>query len=371
MVNSLKSSHKKILIVIVALLVLLGGGMWLRHAGSGGPPASKAGPPGGPGGSAPPAMTVRVAEVKSAALREDVTAIGTLLANESISIRSEVDGRITQIHFREGESVARGAKLVSLNSAEIEAQLKAAQADTTLNRTRLTRAEELHGKNFISGQALDEAREHLNQSLARTAEIQARLDKTLLRAPFEGVVGVRQVSVGAYVNKGQDIARLEGIGTLKVDFRVPELFAGRLKPGQTVKVSVDAFPGEQFDGEIFAIEPSVDEQTRTVLLRARVPNPKARLKPGMFARVALLLGVRENAIIVPEQAIVPRGQDFFVFKVVGGKVLFAKVELGLRRPGEVQILKGVAPGDVVVTDGQLRIRDGAPVKIQTATPPRS
>ncbi|MBI5752418.1 MAG: biotin/lipoyl-binding protein, partial [Hydrogenophilales bacterium] len=156
----MKSSHNKILIVIAAALVLAGGGMWLRHAGSGGPPANKLVPPGA--GSAPPAMTVRVAEVKSAALREDVTAIGTLLANESITIRSEVDGRITQIHFREGEPVARGAKLVSLNSAETEAQLRAALADTTLNRTRLTRAEELHGKNFISGQALDEAREHLN-----------------------------------------------------------------------------------------------------------------------------------------------------------------------------------------------------------------
>lgn len=349
--------------------------MWLRHAGSGGPPANKAVPGGGPGGTAPPAMTVRVAEAKSGALREDVTAIGTLLANESITIRSEVDGRITQIHFREGESVARGAKLVSLNSAEIEAQLKAAQAEATLNRTRLTRAEDLFGKNFISGQALDEAREHLNQSIARADEIQARLDKTLIRAPFQGVVGVRQISVGAYVNKGQDIARLEGIGTLKVDFRIPEMFAGRLKPGQAVKVNVDAFPDEQFDGEIFAIEPSVDEQTRTVLLRARVPNPKARLKPGMFARVSLLLGVREAAIIVPEQAIVPRGQDFFVFKVAEGKAHFTKVELGLRHPGEVQILKGVAPGDVIVTDGQLRIKDGAPVKVQAAppaaTPPRS
>lgn len=316
-------------------------------------------------------MTVRVAEAKSTAMREEVSAIGTLLADESITIRSEVDGRITQIHFREGEPVAKGAKLVSLNAAEIEAQLKAAQADSTLNRTRLTRAEELHGKNFISAQALDEAREHLNQSAARAAEIQARLDKTLLRAPFSGVVGVRQVSVGAYVSKGQDIARLEGIGTLKVDFRVPEMFAGRLKPGQHVQVSVDTFPGEQFDGEIFAIEPAVEEQTRTVLLRARVPNPKARLKPGMFARVALLLGMRDAAIVVPEQAIVPRGQDFFVFKVVDGKAQFTKIELGLRRPGEVQILKGVASGDVVVTDGQQRIKNDAPVKIQAAATPRS
>lgn len=341
--------------------------MWLRQINNGLPKANADGK--APGG-APPAITVRVAQAKSTAMREEITAIGTLLANDSVTLRSEVDGRITQIHFREGEPVAQGAKLVSLNSAEIEAQLKAAQAETTLSRTRLTRAEELHGKNFISGQALDEAREHLNQSVARSAEIQARLDKTLLRAPFAGVVGVRQVSTGAYVNKGQDIARLEGIGTLKVDFRVPEMFAGRLKPGQPVKVSVDAFPSELFEGEIFAIEPSVDEQTRTLLLRARVPNPKARLKPGMFARVALLMGMIENAIVVPEQAIVPRGQDFFVFKVVDGKAVFSKVALGLRHPGEVQILKGVAAGEQLVTDGQLRIRDGAPVKIQAAAPAR-
>ncbi len=359
---------KKILIAIVAASVLIGGGIGLRQASIIGPAKGKTAP--GSGSGAPPAMTVRVAEAKSAAMREDVSAIGTLLANESITIRSEVDGRITHIYFREGEPVALGAKLISLNAAETEAQLKAAQADSTLNQTRLARAEELFGKNFISGQALDEAREHLNQSVARTAEIQARLDKTLIRAPFPGVVGVRQVSVGAYINKGQDIARLEGVGRLKVDFRVPEMFAGRIKPGQAIVINVDAFPQESFDGEIFAIEPAVDEQTRTVLLRAHVPNPKARLKPGMFARVALLLGMRENAVTVPEQAIVPRGQNFFVFKVVNGKVAFTKVELGMRRPGEVQLLKGVAPGDVVVTDGQLRIKDGAPVNISTA-PPRS
>ncbi|PZP55242.1 MAG: efflux transporter periplasmic adaptor subunit [Azospira oryzae] len=366
----MKPSTKKGLIALLALAVVAGVGLWWRNAHLSTVAAKPA-----PSGvvQAPPVMTVRAARVKRAALREEVSAVGTLLANESVMIRPEVDGRISEIHFTEGQFVARGARLVSLDSSEIEAQLRAVEAEVTLNRSRLKRAEELKEKNFISAQALDEARENLNQSLARQAEIQARLEKTVIRAPFDGVVGLSQVSPGAYVNKGQDIARLEGIGTLKLDFRVPEVFLSRLRVGQEVTVAVDAYPNEQFKGQIYAIEPAVDEQTRTVLLRARIPNPGVRLKPGMFARVSLTLGVRDNALVVPEEAIVPRGQELFVFKVVDGKALLTQVELGLRRPGEAEILAGLAPGDVVVTDGHQRLRDGAQVEIVSAAgaPPQT
>lgn len=348
---------------LAVLGLLVGAGWWWKASGPG---AVNAKPPPGPATQGPPAVTVRVAQATRGNLREEVGAVGTLLANESVMIRPEVDGRIREIHFSEGQSVAMGAKLVTLDTTEVEAQLKAADADVTLNQSRLRRAEELKEKNFISGQALDDARENLNQSLARQAEIRARLDKLVIRAPFEGVAGVRQVSPGAYVNKGQDIARLEGIGTLKLDFRVPEVFLSRMRPGQEVVLSVDAYPGEQFRGEIYAIEPAVDEQTRTVLLRAKVPNPAVRLKPGQFARVSLLLGTRENAVIVPEQAIVPRGQEFFVFRVVDGKAKLTRVELGLRRPGQAQIASGLDAGDTVVTDGQQRLRDGGAVKVVEA-----
>jgi membrane fusion protein (multidrug efflux system) len=355
----LKRAAKTALIAVLALGVLAGAGLWWRNSH----PPPVAAKPASSGGQTPPPITVRAVEVKRATLREEVGAVGTLLANESVIIRPEVDGRISEIHFSEGQSVKRGDKLVSLDASEIEAQLAAVEAEVTLNRNRFKRAQELREKNFISAQALDEARENLNQSLARQAEIKARLDKMVIRAPFDGVVGLRQVSPGAYVNKGQDIARLEGIGTLKLDFRVPEVFLGRLRVGQEVTVAVDAYPSEQFKGRIYAIEPAVDEQTRTVLLRALVPNPGVKLKPGMFARVSLTLGTRENALVVPEEAIVPRGQDFFIFKVVEGRAVLARVELGLRRQGQVEVLSGLAPGELVVTDGHQRIRDGAPVAL--------
>jgi membrane fusion protein (multidrug efflux system) len=314
-------------------------------------------------------LPVKAGSVRTGTISEEISAVGTLFANESVMIRPERDGRITTIHFDEGQVVRKGAKLVSLDTAEIEAQLAAVSSDATLNRNRLKRAEELHEKKFISGQALDDAREALNQSLARQAEIQARIEKSTVLAPFEGVAGLRQVSPGAYVKAGQDVARLEGIGTLKLDFRVPELYLGRIRTKQETVVRVDAFAGESFRGEIYAIEPAVDEQTRSVLLRARVPNPGVRLKPGMFARVVLVLETRENALIVPEQALVPIGKDRFVYRLADGKAVLTKIELGLRRPGEVEIRSGLSAGDAIVVDGQLRLRDGAAVTVVADKPP--
>jgi membrane fusion protein (multidrug efflux system) len=347
---------------LAALAVLGGAGLYWKYRSAeplgqtAAAPAAKAAPGGVP---------VKVATVRTGAITEEVSAVGTLLANESVMIRPERDGRIAAIQFSEGQIVRAGEKLVVLDTAEIEAQLAAAGSELTLNRSRLKRAQDLHEKKFISAQALDDAREAANQSAARHAEVKARLDKSAVIAPFEGVAGLRQVSPGASVKAGQDIARLEGIGTLKLDFRVPEVYLGRIRTRQEVLVRVDAFASEQFHGEIYAIEPAVDEQTRTVMLRARVPNPGARLKPGMFSRVALVLETRENALVVPEQALVPQGASRFVYRYADGKAALTKIELGLRRPGEVEIKSGLSAGDTIVVDGQLRLKDGAAVTVLT------
>jgi membrane fusion protein (multidrug efflux system) len=363
---------KRLFLLLLAVGVLGGVGWYWKHSAS----STQKAPSQAAGGVQQRGLPVKAGVVKTGRIAEEVSAVGTLLANESVMIRPEREGRIAAIHFVEGQLVRKEAKLVTLDSSEIEAQLAAVNAELSLNRSRLKRAEELFSKNFISAQALDEARENLNQSLARQAETRARLEKTVISAPFEGVAGLRQVSPGAYVKPGQDIARLEGIGTLKLDFRVPELYLGRLRAQQEVQVRVDAFSGEIFGGEIYAIEPAVDEQTRTVLLRARVPNPGVRLKPGMFARVNLVLGTHENAILIPEQALVPRGTERFVYRVAGGKALLTKVDIGLRRPGEIEITKGLAAGETIVVDGQLKLQDGALVNVLaekpgTQTPPAS
>ena len=354
---------KRIAYLVVAVALLVGAGLTWRHYSK--PqlvPAAK--PAAGPARALP----VKVATVRQDAVVEAVTAVGTLLANEAVMIRPEIDGRIESIHFLEGQLVRKGDKLVSLDASEVEAQLASAVAAANLNRSRLRRAEELQAKKFISAQALDEARENLNQTTAREAEIKAKLAKSIIRAPFEGVTGLRQVSPGAYTKAGQDVARLEGIGTLKLDFRVPELYLRKIRVGQDLAVTVDAYPAETFNGAIYAIEPSVDEATRTVMLRARLPNPGVRLKPGMFARVNLKLERRENALLVPEQAIVPRGSGRYVFRIVDGKAVQTKVELGLRRPGEVEIVAGLEAGQRIVADGQLKLRDGSAVSVLAEKP---
>lgn len=309
----------------------------------------------------PPPMPVKAAPARVAPAVDEAVAVGTLRADESVVLRPEIAGRIAEIRFAEGQSVARGALLATLDASEVKAQLASAMAQAKLDAQRLERAEDLHQKNFISRQALDEARSNAARSAALVREIEAKLAKTEMRAPFAGVVGLRQVSEGAVVAAGTDIARLEKIDQLKLDFRVPESFVPRLRSGQPVKVAVDAWPGQSFSGTVYALEPAVDEATRTVLARARIANPELKLRPGMFARVTLQLGARENAVWIPEQAVVPRGQDAFVYRVANGKAELVKVRLGVRRPGEVEVLAGLAPGDLVVTDGTLRLFPGATV----------
>ncbi|MGH8689557.1 MAG: efflux RND transporter periplasmic adaptor subunit, partial [Burkholderiales bacterium] len=296
-------------------------------------------------------------------------AIGSLRADEAIVIRPEVAGRIERIAFDEGQSVKKGALLATLDAAETRALVASSRAQTGLDKQRLERAADLRKKGFISQQALDEAQSSYARSVAKQREDEAKLAKSEIRAPFPGVAGLRQVSEGAYVAAGTDIARLEKIDQLKLDFRVPETFHAQLKSGLAVSVAVDAFPQASFPGKIYAIEPAVDEQTRTVLARARVLNPELKLRPGMFARVQLTLGVRENAVWIPEEAIVPRGQDSFVFRVIDGKAELVQVQTGTRKVGEVEIIKGLAAGDVVVTEGTQRLAPGMQVSIIPSAKP--
>jgi membrane fusion protein (multidrug efflux system) len=227
----------------------------------------------------------------------------------------------------------------------------------------------MHKKGFIAQQALDEQRANYQRALAKQQEDEAKLAKTEIRAAFPGVMGLRQVSEGAYVAAGTDVVRLEKIDQLKLDFRVPESYVGKLKPGQAVRVLVDAYGEQDYSGSVYALEPAVDEGTRTLLVRARVANPDLKLRPGMFARVQVQLGVRVKAVWIPEAAIVPRGQDSTVFRVADGKAELVKVQTGLRnKVGEVEIVKGITAGDMVVTEGTQRIGPGSRVMVMQGAP---
>ena len=320
-------------------------------------------------GSKPPAVAVKAVAAKLARAVIEAGAVGSLRADESVVIRPEIAGRIERIAFDEGQSVKKGALLARMDAAETRALVTSSRAQAALDKQRMERGEDMRQKGFISQQALDELKSAYTRSAAKQREDEARLAKSEIRAPFDGVAGLRQVSEGAFIAAGTDIARLEKIDQLKLDFRVPETYLAQLKSGLAVSAAVDAFPQASFPGKIYAIEPAVDEQTRTVLARARVANPELKLRPGMFARVSLTLGVRENAVWIPEEAIVPRGQDTLVFRVVEGRVELVSVQTGTRRVGEVEIMKGLAAGDVVVTEGTQRLAPGMMVSIIPSAKP--
>jgi membrane fusion protein, multidrug efflux system len=343
------------IVIALCMLAVAGGAWWYFYASA--PEASDA-PQQAQGGFAIP---VETALVTVGPIERRLTAVGSLRSYESVIIRPEIAGRIAEFRFEEGERVERGQPLVVLDDSVWRAVVEQVQAALELSQANYDRAVDLLERKVGTTKARDEAFSQMRVDQAELELAKARLDKSLIRAPFDGVVGLRRVSVGDFVNAGDDIVNLEQIDPLKADFRIAESYLGAVRPGQRIELGVDAFPGQAFTGEVYAIDPLIDESGRSILLRARLPNPEHVLRPGLFARVTLVLNERDNAIQVPEQALVPQGQEQFVFRVVDGKAAFTKVEVGIRREGMVEITAGLGPEDEVVTAGQLKIRDGAEV----------
>jgi membrane fusion protein, multidrug efflux system len=312
---------------------------------------------------------VEAVQVKTSTLAQGITAVGTLRSDESIVIRPEVAGRIAEILFQEGKPVRKGAVLVRFDASVQRAELQQAEANLNLNKSKHERAIDLQKKGFISSQAKDEAESNFRVAQASHDLASAKLTKLEIKAPFSGTVGLRSVSVGDYIRDGQDIANLEALDPLKVDFRVPEIFLKQVASGQSLQVNLDAFPNQAFEGKVLAINPLLDANGRSIVIRAVVKNADARLRPGMFARVRLLVSDVQEAMTIPEQALLPQGEEFYVFRVADGRALRVKVDIGQRREGVVEVLRGIAKDDVIVTAGQLKIRDGAPVKVAVTPAP--
>ena len=310
-------------------------------------------------------VVVEASKVAKAALPQGITAVGSLRSDESVTVRPEVAGRINSIHFHEGERVAKGAPLVKLDTSVTEAEERQARANLTWAKQKYQRALDLEKQGFISSQAKDEAENNLKVSEAALALAEAKLAKLTITAPFSGIIGLRSVSVGDYVKEGADMVNLEAIDPLKVDFRVPEVYLTQLRVGQTLELTLDAMPGRTYQGKLLAINPLIDAAGRSVVIRAQVKNQDAALRPGMFARVRLFTRDVQEALVVPEQAIVPQGEEWFVYRVVDGKAQRAKVDIGQRRDGKAEIVKGLDAGDLVVTAGQLKLREGVPVQVAT------
>lgn len=316
-----------------------------------------------------PSITVEAAPALATTSTQDLRAIGTLQSDESVQITSEIAGRITQIFLSEGAPVAAGDVMVQLDDALAQAEVADAQARFTFAESNLGRANSLARSGNVTERARDEASTNAETTRAALELAKVRLSKHAIRAPFSGVAGIRKVSPGAYVGAGEAIVNLEKIDALKIDFKLPELFLAQVATEQIVEITVDALPGRSFTGTIYAIDPHIDVNGRALSIRARLENPGLALRPGLFARVRVKGQVKRNVIVVPEAAIVPRGEDKIIYTVENGQALEARVELGSRSNGMVEILEGLAENAMVVVAGQQKLKNGTIVEVVASSTP--
>ena len=369
-------------IVVVALAGAVGAAWWLQNrppaTGSGpaaaAPGASGASAAGGPGGQGGPGgaggpVAVEAGKVTLARLEDDAQAVGTVRSNQSVMLRPEVSGRVVKLGFGDGQRVKRGQLLVQLDDTLQQAQLQQAEAQASIARTNLQRSRELVAQNFVSQSAVDQNAAALEVAMAQVALAQAQAMRMKIFAPFDSVAGIKLVNLGDYLKDGADIVNLEDVSSVWVDFRLPERFLSRTKPGQGVEITLDALPGRKLKAVVGALDSQLDANGRSVLVRARMANGDGVLRSGMFARARVVFSVRESALVVPEEALVPQGEKQFLVQLVQGeKGLVSKrleARIGQRANGKVEVLDGLAEGDTVVLAGQARLMraDGTPVRV--------
>ena len=310
--------------------------------------------------------TVETVQVNASTMQSTVKAVGTLLAEASAELRAEVPGQVLEIHFSEGQRVRKGDELFSIEATVLRAEVNEARANAERSKAAFTRARELYAKKLVSANDYDTAEANMNVDVARLLSSEAKLYKTVIRAPFDGFVGLREINIGDYATVGQAVVDVVQLDPLRVEFSVPETLFPKIKAGLPIKVSADAYPGETFGGTITAVSPRIDVAGHSVAVRASLPNPSLKLRPGFFVRVDVTLAEKPDALLIPEEAIWPVGQDKTVYLVVDGKAVQRVVRIGERLPGKVEILSGLEAGDTVVTAGQMKLFDGADVQSKGA-----
>lgn len=311
----------------------------------------------------PSATTVVLAPVTIDRIRHTIKAVGTLRANESIMIRPEVAGRIRQVLFEEGQAVEKDQLLLELDDSELQAEMAQAAAQLKVSRLTYERLKQLDldGKRYVPKQQLDEVAGALHVSQANHALYATRLSKTKIRAPFAGITGIRRFSPGDFVGSGLDLVNLEDLAQLKIDFKVPETLLRHLAPGQPIELTTDAYAGETFRGTVYVIDPQVELTTRSVQLRARIPNQQQRLRPGMFAQVLLTYGQEGRALLIPEEAVMPRQGKVYVYLARDGQAQQREITIGTRIRGFVQVVSGLTEQDTVIRVGHHKLQEGDPI----------
>jgi len=315
---------------------------------------------GGPPGNRQ--VTVETIVAETTELESTVDAVGTVLADESAVLRAEVPGQIVERHFEEGQQASKGDRLFSIEATVLEAEVNEARANVEQSEAAYKRAQELVKSQLISATDFDTARANYNVSVARLHSAESRLSKTVIRAPFDGFIGLRRINVGDYATIGQELVNVVRLDPLRVDFSVPETLLARVRPGQTIAVTVGAFRDEVFEGVVTAIDPQIDVAGHSMAVRARLPNIDLKLRPGLFAQVAVRLAVNPKALLVPEEAIWPIGNDKILYIVEDGVANQRVVTIGDRTPGFVEIVAGLSAGEELVVAGQMKLYPGASVR---------
>lgn len=324
------------------------------------------------GGPPMMAMPIEASVPKIQTVYKKLKATGTLYPQQQITVTSEIAGRIVQLPFKEGQFLHQNDLLIYLDDTVLQAELKKAKAAINLSQLKYERAKSLLGKGSGAQSEVDQALSELKINEANVAFADAQLKKTQIRAPFSGYVGITKIDSGEYITPGQVIAQLSDLSTLKLDFRLPEIYYQVLKTGQTVEIEVDTSTSEKFRGKVVSIDPQIDVDGRSVYLQAVIDNPNFVLRPGLFANVELIIETHENALLVPEQAIqydnMAVENNAFVFVVKKNKdkneeAVMQPVSTGVHEKGLVEITKGVKKDDLVITSGHVRLFPNAPVRI--------
>lgn len=344
---------------LAVIVVLAGAGaggwyFWGQNA------VGNQGPATGRGGGGP--VAVEFITARQGSVVEKIESVGTARANEAVLITAKQPGTIATLNFNEGQRVRAGQILAELDTKERKADLDQAKAGNDEARQRLDRARQLRGTGSVTEARLDELDSQFRATEARLRMAQARLDDVRITAPFDGRVGMRQVSLGAMLQSGGAVTTLDDISKIKLEFSVPEVMMGNLRPGLAVVARTPAFSDRDFTGQVTVVDTRVDPTTRSIRVNALIDNPDEALKPGLFLNVDLVVSRRDNALIVPEEAIVPEATKHYVFIVRDNRVNRREVTLGMRFPGEVEIVKGITLADQIVARGTQKIRDNQPVR---------
>ena len=318
---------------------------------------------------AAPVETVTTTTVAMQSWHDRIRALGTVKARESVDVTAKVSETVQQVHFDSGDEVAKGTPLVTLSGQQQQAALAAAQAAATEAERLYKRQDELAAQQLIARAALDTQRATRDAARAQVAQIRANLHDRVVRAPFAGRLGIRQVSPGALVTPGTVIASLDDIARVHVDFPVPEVQMALAEVGQRLAGTTGAFPGRVFEGTVSVVDVRLDPATRAVVVRGDFPNPDRALRPGMLLQVELERPERQ-ALLVPEISIVQVGRDSFVYRVRGDTVEQAPVKIGARAGGQAEVLDGLAPGDRIVVDGTGKLRAGSKIREVAAPSPK-